>query len=104
MYDFRAAELISGQAKFRDFELDETTPKKPTNINDSDLYPAMPQAAVESTKPTEMMWCILRFELFSSPLLRKRVRLKWHEFPKAITYSLQTHTNLYHAAFSLKPH
>ncbi|KAL8738249.1 MAG: hypothetical protein Q9181_000929 [Wetmoreana brouardii] len=44
MHDFRAAEL-SGQAKFRDFELDETAPKKPANVSDSDLYPAMPQAA-----------------------------------------------------------
>ena len=62
MHDFRAAEL-AGQAKFRDFELDETTPKKPANVNDSDLYPAMPQAAVESTKPTEMTWCVFRSDL-----------------------------------------
>ena len=62
MHDFRAAEL-SGQAKFRDFELDETTPKKPANIDDSDLYPAMPQAAAESTKPTDMVWCRLRSDL-----------------------------------------
>jgi hypothetical protein len=62
MHDFRAAELC-GQAKFRDFELDETTPKKPANINDSDLYPTMKQAPVESRKPTEMIWCVLRSEL-----------------------------------------
>ena len=62
MHDFRTAEL-SGQAKFRDFELDETTPKKPANIDDSYLYPAMPQAAAESTKPTEMTWCTLRSDL-----------------------------------------
>lgn len=62
MHDFRAAEL-SGQAKFRDFELDETTPRKPANINDSDLHPAMPQAAVESIRPTEMLWCVFRSDL-----------------------------------------
>lgn len=40
-HDFRAAELC-GQAKFRDFRFDDTTPRKPANINDSDLHPAMP--------------------------------------------------------------
>jgi hypothetical protein len=61
MHDSRAAEL-SGQAKFRDFELEETSPKKPANINDQDMYPTMTQAPIESTKPTEMIWCILRSE------------------------------------------
>jgi Fungal specific transcription factor domain len=64
MHDFRAAELC-GQAKFRDFKLDETTPKKPANVNDSELYPTMLQAPVESTKPTEMIWCVFRTELAS---------------------------------------
>ncbi|OAP59243.1 hypothetical protein AYL99_06541 [Fonsecaea erecta] len=58
-HDFRAAEL-SGQAKFRDFEVNETTPKAPSNVDDSDLDPGMPQAAVESTRPTEMIWCMVR--------------------------------------------
>ncbi|OQV03375.1 Fungal Zn2-Cys6 binuclear cluster domain-containing protein [Cladophialophora immunda] len=58
-HDFRAAEL-SGQAKFRDFEVNETTPKMPANVDDSDLYPAMSQAAVESTRPTQMIWCMVR--------------------------------------------
>ncbi|KAF2092769.1 mitogen-activated protein kinase [Rhizodiscina lignyota] len=62
MHDFRAAEL-AGQAKFRDFEIDETTPKKPANVNDSDLSPVMRQAPPESTKPTEMTWCALRSDL-----------------------------------------
>ena len=62
MHDFRAAEL-SGQGKFRDFNVSETTPRKPTNINDSDIYPAMLQAPTESTKPTEMIWIMLRTEL-----------------------------------------
>ncbi|KIW84066.1 hypothetical protein Z517_03312 [Fonsecaea pedrosoi CBS 271.37] len=58
-HDFRAAEL-SGQAKFRDFEVNDTTPKMPANVDDSDLNPTMLQAAVESTKPTEMIWCMVR--------------------------------------------
>jgi hypothetical protein len=70
MYDFRAAELC-GQTKFRNFELNETTPKKPANINDSDLYPAMQQAVAESAKPTEMIWCMLGFELFSFAATQK---------------------------------
>lgn len=70
MHDFRAAEL-SGQPKFREFELDETTPKQPANVNDSDLYPAMPQAAAESTKPTEMIWCMIRSDLASFAITQK---------------------------------
>ena len=62
MHDSRTAEL-AGQAKFRGFEEDETTPKKPANVSDVDLYPAMPHAAPESTKPTEMMWGVLRSDL-----------------------------------------
>ena len=64
MHDFRAAELC-GQTKFRGFELNDTTPKRPANVNDSDLWPAMPQAPAESAKPTEMIWCMLRTELVS---------------------------------------
>ena len=64
MQDSRAAEL-SGQAKFQNFELNETTPKRPANIEDNDLYPAMMQAATESTRPTEMIWIVLRSELAS---------------------------------------
>ncbi|OAL26196.1 hypothetical protein AYO22_04374 [Fonsecaea multimorphosa] len=59
-HDARAAEL-SGQAKFRgDFEFTETTPKMPANVDDRDIYPAMSQAAVESTRPTEMIFCMIR--------------------------------------------
>ncbi len=64
MHDFRAAEL-SGQSKFRDFDIGENTPKKPLNVNDSDLYPAMPHAPVESTRPAEMLWCMFRSDLAS---------------------------------------
>jgi hypothetical protein len=70
MHDFRAAELC-GQAKFRDFELDETTPKKPANVNDSDLYPSMKHAPAESTGPTEMIWCAIRSELSTFAVAHK---------------------------------
>lgn len=63
LHDFRAAELC-GQAKFRDFKLDETTPKKPANVNDSSLYPMMPHAPIESAKPAEMIWWVF-FKSFS---------------------------------------
>ena len=62
MHDFRAAEL-SGQAKFKDFETDETSPKRPGNIDDSSLYPSMKEPATETDGPTEMLWCVFRSEL-----------------------------------------
>ena len=74
MHDFRAAEL-SGQAKFRDFDLDENTPKRPANINDSDMYPTMPHAPAESTKPTEMIWIMLRSDL-ASFAANQKVKMK----------------------------
>lgn len=76
MHDFRAAELC-GQAKFRNFTFDETTPKKPANVNDSELYPAMPQPAVESIRPTEMIWCMFRSELvvFAAGLIARMPKL-----------------------------
>ena len=64
MHDFRAAEL-GGQAKLRDIEVDDTTPKKPANVNDSDLHPTMAQAPTESNKATEMIWVTFRSELAS---------------------------------------
>ncbi|PQE23155.1 fungal specific transcription factor domain protein [Rutstroemia sp. NJR-2017a BVV2] len=62
MHEFRAAEL-NGQSKFRVFDFDETPPKKAANVNDRDLWPAMPLPPIESTKPTEMIWCTLRSDL-----------------------------------------
>lgn len=70
MHDFRASEL-SGQAKFRNFKLDETTPRKPANVNDSDLYPGMQKAAVDSVRPTEMIYCMLRSDLASFAAAQK---------------------------------
>ncbi|KAL9066410.1 MAG: hypothetical protein Q9157_007144 [Trypethelium eluteriae] len=83
MHDFRAAEL-SGQAKFRNFDLDETTPKQPANVNDSDLYPAMPYAAIESTKPTEMIWIMFRSDLSSFAATQK---VKMQKLGKAMATS-----------------
>jgi hypothetical protein len=76
MHDFRAAELC-GQAKFRNFTLDETTPKKPANVNDIELCPAMPRPAVESIRPTEMIWCMFRSELaaFAAGLMARIPKL-----------------------------
>ncbi|TLD29898.1 hypothetical protein E2P81_ATG06551 [Venturia nashicola] len=70
MHNFRAAEL-SGQAKFRNFDLDETTPRKPTNVNDNDLSPTMQKAAVDSVRPTEMIYCMLRSDLASFAAAQK---------------------------------
>lgn len=64
MHDSRTAEL-SGQAKFQDWTFAETTPKKPANINDIDMYPAMKEAPAESTRPTESIWIVLRAEFAS---------------------------------------
>ncbi|RVX70018.1 hypothetical protein B0A52_06189 [Exophiala mesophila] len=60
--DFRAAELC-GQAKFRNLELDETSPRKPANVDDSDLFPSMTELPQESAKPTEMLWCVIRADM-----------------------------------------
>lgn len=64
MNDFRTAEL-SGLAKFRSFDTDVNTPKLPANINDDELHPGMFSPATESTKPTDMIFCVLRSELGS---------------------------------------
>lgn len=64
MHDFRAAELC-GLAKFRGFDIDINSPQMPANINDDELYPGMPSPATEVTKPTDMIFCMLRPELAS---------------------------------------
>lgn len=76
LHDFRAAELC-GQAKFRDFKLDHTTPKRPANVNDSDLYPGMLRAPIEAVKPTEMIWCLFRSELASFAASQKARLAEW---------------------------
>lgn len=64
MHDFRAAEL-GGLAKFRGFVSDDNTCKLPANINDNELYPGMSSPPTSSTKPTDMIFCVLRTELIS---------------------------------------
>ena len=64
MHDYRTAEL-SGLAKFRAFDSDVNAPKPPANINDDQLYPGMSSSGIESTKPTDMIFCALRSELGS---------------------------------------
>ncbi|KFZ11464.1 hypothetical protein V501_04749 [Pseudogymnoascus sp. VKM F-4519 (FW-2642)] len=76
LHDSRAAELC-GQAKFQDFALNNTSPKKPANVNDADLYPSMVQAPEESIRPTEMLWCMFRTELagFASAQIARMPKL-----------------------------
>ncbi|KAH8649816.1 hypothetical protein BX600DRAFT_502204 [Xylariales sp. PMI_506] len=62
VHDVNAAELC-GQAKLRTLEVDESTPKQPTNVNDSDLHPTMREDAVDAVGATEMIWCLLKTEL-----------------------------------------
>lgn len=62
MHDFRAAELC-GQSKMKNFELGEDNPKMPTNVDDKDMYPAMSQPPVDSSRPTEMLWIMMRVGL-----------------------------------------
>ena len=70
MHDFRASEL-SGQSKFRNFDVEANAPKKPANVNDSELHPTMSQAPAESTRPTEMAWVMFRSELASFATTQK---------------------------------
>ncbi|KFY69098.1 hypothetical protein V496_00477 [Pseudogymnoascus sp. VKM F-4515 (FW-2607)] len=76
LHDSRAAELC-GQAKFQDFGLNNTSPKIPANVNDADLYPSMLQPPEESTRPTEMIWCMFRTELagFASAQIARMPKL-----------------------------
>lgn len=72
MNDARTAEL-SGLPKFRDFSADEKAPNPPANVDDDELYPGMSSPAVESTKVTDMIFCVLRSE-FASFLTREMAR------------------------------
>ncbi|KFY35514.1 hypothetical protein V494_05852 [Pseudogymnoascus sp. VKM F-4513 (FW-928)] len=76
LHDSRAAELC-GQAKFQDFVPNNTSPKKPANVNDANLYPSMLEAPEESTRPTEMIWCMFRAELaeFASAQIARMPKL-----------------------------
>ncbi|OBT64330.1 hypothetical protein VE03_06784 [Pseudogymnoascus sp. 23342-1-I1] len=76
LHDSRAAELC-GQAKFQDFALNNTSPRRPANVNDADLYPSMLEPPQESTRPTEMIWCMFRAELagFASAQIARMPKL-----------------------------
>jgi hypothetical protein len=69
MHDFRAAELC-GQSKMKNFDLGEDNPRIPLNVDDRDLYPSMTEDPIESSKPTEMIWVMMRTSLaaFASKL------------------------------------
>lgn len=79
--DFRAAELC-GQAKFRNLELDQTTPKRPANVDDCDLSPSMTEPPQDSARPTEMLWCVLRADMlsFAAGPIAKAKRQPKHAF------------------------
>lgn len=62
MHDFRTAEL-SGVAKFQGIAPGAHPPKPLINVNDNELYPDMPTAPVDSTGPTDMVFCVLRSQL-----------------------------------------
>lgn len=72
MNDARTAEL-SGLPKFRGFSADEQSPNAPANVNDNEIYPGMSSPAIESTKVTDMIFCVLRSK-FASFLTRNVVR------------------------------
>jgi Fungal specific transcription factor domain len=57
--DFRSAEL-TGSGRFGDISLSDT--EVPINVNDSDIWPGMKSSPVASTRPTELVICLLRCE------------------------------------------
>lgn len=48
--------------------------KRPLNVNDSDLYPGMEADPVERQGATEMMFCLLRFEMTK---FFREIKSKW---------------------------
>lgn len=65
MHDIRTADL-TGLPKFRNLDVDNHTPKLPAYINDHELYVGMPSPPIESTRPTDMIFCVLRTELIAT--------------------------------------
>ena len=61
-HDFRAAEL-AGQSKVKAIEVDDNAPKPPANIDDKDIYPSMLHLPADSTRPTEMLFCMFKADL-----------------------------------------
>ncbi|OPB45873.1 hypothetical protein A0O28_0094400 [Trichoderma guizhouense] len=60
--DLQNAELC-GLPKFRDVGLSSDSPRRPTNINDIELYPGMPISPVESGSLTDMTFLAIRYDL-----------------------------------------
>ncbi|KAK4059919.1 transcriptional regulator family: Fungal Specific TF [Trichoderma harzianum] len=60
--DLQNAELC-GLPKFRDVGLSSDSPRRPTNINDIELYPEMPVSPVELGSLTDMTFLAIRYDL-----------------------------------------
>ena len=61
-HDFRIAELC-GLHKFRDLDIGPNSTKRPTNVNDDQLYPGMPSLMADSETLTDTAFVALRYEL-----------------------------------------
>lgn len=62
MHDFRTAEL-AGVRKFQGMSAGINPPRTLINLNDNELYPGMTTPLVDSNRPTDMVFCVLRSEL-----------------------------------------
>ncbi|RMD43402.1 hypothetical protein DV735_g1721, partial [Chaetothyriales sp. CBS 134920] len=72
--DFRSAEL-TGSGRLGDIGLSDT--QVPTNTNDSDIWPGMPEPPVNQTYPTEVITCLMRCEFgafWKDKMLQKAAR------------------------------
>jgi hypothetical protein len=63
LLDFKAAEM-SGFGGFNQSHNLWNT-KAPTNVNDADMWPGMKEQPVEHARPTEMVVCLLHYEMGS---------------------------------------
>ncbi|RMZ82198.1 hypothetical protein DV738_g1736, partial [Chaetothyriales sp. CBS 135597] len=72
--DFRSAEL-TGSGRLGEIGLSDT--QVPTNTNDSDIWPGMPDPPVNQTYPTEVLTCLMRCEFgafWKDKILKKAMR------------------------------
>lgn len=63
-HDSQTAERC-GLSKFREVDTGPESTKRPTNVNDDQLYPGMPSPPAESKVLTDMAFVALRYELAS---------------------------------------
>lgn len=68
-HDFRTAEMC-GLPKFRDIDTSSDSTRWPTNANDDQLYPGMPETLPEPTTLTDSAFISLRYELANFASLR----------------------------------